>query len=102
MSAVYLYDDAAARRFEPYASTRPLSELVAGIALIRERWRQAMQPSDGLFFLAGERHADFDEPGAVAASGVIPAGSIVVNSRCVPQLPADPQSVARRVAPCTM
>ncbi len=61
-----------------------------------------MQPSDGPFFLAGERHADFDEPGAVAANGVIPAGSIVVNSRCVPQLPADPQAVARRVAPCTM
>jgi UDP-N-acetylglucosamine diphosphorylase / glucose-1-phosphate thymidylyltransferase / UDP-N-acetylgalactosamine diphosphorylase / glucosamine-1-phosphate N-acetyltransferase / galactosamine-1-phosphate N-acetyltransferase len=102
MSAVYLYDDAAARRFEPFASTRPISELVAGIALIRERWRLAMQPSDGLFFIAGERHADFDEPGAVAANGVIPAGSIVVNSRCVPQLPADTQSVARRVAPCTM
>ena len=24
-----------------------------------------MQPSNGLFFMAGERHADFDEPGAV-------------------------------------
>jgi len=102
VSAVYLYDDAIARRFEPFASTRPVSELVAGVALIRERWRQHMQPSNGLFFLAGERHADFDEPGAVAANGVIPAGSIVVNSRCVPQLPADPQAVARRVAPCTM
>jgi UDP-N-acetylglucosamine diphosphorylase/glucosamine-1-phosphate N-acetyltransferase len=102
VSAVYLYDDAVARRFEPFASTRPVSELVAGVSLIRERWRQHMQPSDGLFFLAGERHADFDEPGAVAANGVIPGGSIVVNSRCVPQLPADPQAVARRVAPCTM
>jgi UDP-N-acetylglucosamine diphosphorylase/glucosamine-1-phosphate N-acetyltransferase len=102
MSAVYLYDDAAARRFEPFASTRPVSELVAGVALIRERWRQAMLPSDGIFFLAGERHDDFDEAGATPATGVIPAGSIVVNSRCVPHLPADPQSVARRVAPCTM
>lgn len=102
MSRVYLYDDAIARRFEPFASTRPISELVAGIALIRERWRQAMQPDDGIFFIAGERHEDFDEPGAVAATGVMPAGSIVVNSRCIPQLPADPQSVARRVAPCTM
>ena len=102
MSAVYLYDDATARRFEPFASTRPVSELVAGIALIRERWRQAMQPSNGIFFIAGERHEDFDEAGAIAATGVMPAGSIVVNSRCVPQLPVDPQAVSRRVAPCTM
>ena len=60
MGAVYLYDDPTARRFEPFASTRPVSELVAGVALIRERWRQHMQPSTGPFFLASERHADFD------------------------------------------
>lgn len=102
MSALYLYDDRAARRFEPFASTRPVSEMVAGTALIRERWRLALQPADGVFFLAGRRHDDFDEPGARPAAGVIPAGAVVANSRCVPQLPSDPQSVARRMAPCTM
>ena len=42
MSAVYLYDDARARGFEPFALTRPVGELRAGALLVRERWARAL------------------------------------------------------------
>lgn len=100
--ALYLYDDARARTFEPFASTRPVSELVAGAALIRERWKTAMQPSK-TFFLAGDRHTDFDETDdSRSATGQIPAGSIIANARCAPAIPEDIANVARRLATCSM
>ncbi|HVX39061.1 MAG TPA: putative sugar nucleotidyl transferase [Gemmatimonadaceae bacterium] len=104
MSALYLYDDARARTFEPFASTRPVSEMVAGIALIRERWRVALQPGgDPIYFLAGQRHRDFDEgDGSRPADGIIPAGSIVINARCVPGVPSDIRSLHQRTATSTM
>ena len=40
MSALYLYDDAKAREFEPFTLTRPVSELIAGAAIIRDRWER--------------------------------------------------------------
>jgi UDP-N-acetylglucosamine diphosphorylase/glucosamine-1-phosphate N-acetyltransferase len=101
MTALYLYDDLRARSFEPFASTRPISEMVAGTALIRRRWSAALAPATA-HFLAGPRHFDFDEPGATAATGTIPAGSIIALSRCVPALPADPANVSRRAATCSM
>ena len=101
MTALYLYDDLRARSFEPFASTRPISEMVAGTALIRRRWGAALASATA-HFLAGLRHLDFDEPGATAATGTIPAGSIVALSRCVPALPADPANVSRRAATCSM
>jgi hypothetical protein len=39
---LYLYDDAAARAFEPFASTRPAGELRAGAELVRRRWERAL------------------------------------------------------------
>src|SRR5215218_8417340 len=103
MTAVYLYDDARARAFEPFASTRPLSEMVAGIATIRERWKMVLQPTDGIQFIAGARHMDFEgESGAMAATGAIPRGSIVVNARAVPVLPTDLAKAAQRAASCTL
>jgi UDP-N-acetylglucosamine diphosphorylase/glucosamine-1-phosphate N-acetyltransferase len=102
MTAVYLYDDAAARRLEPFASTRPVSELRAGALLIRERWCAALQ-LDAPRFLAGDRHRDFDEPGAArAAEGLLPAGSIVANARCAPALPSDMAHARRSAATCSM
>jgi UDP-N-acetylglucosamine diphosphorylase/glucosamine-1-phosphate N-acetyltransferase len=90
MSDFYLYDDQRARTFEPFASTRPVSELVAGAILIRERWRTALQPDGEPRFLAGARHRTFEEPGAArAAAGTIPAGAIVANARCAPAVPDD-------------
>jgi UDP-N-acetylglucosamine diphosphorylase/glucosamine-1-phosphate N-acetyltransferase len=101
MTTLYLYDDTRARAFEPFASARPVSELVAGTMLIRDRWRHALQPSD-IQFIAGPRLEHFDEPGAKAATGMIPSGSVIALSRCAPALPADPSKVARRSATCSM
>lgn len=102
MTALYLYDDARARTFEPFASTRPLSEMVSGAVLIRERWKSVLQPSE-TFFLSGASHEFFDEGIETApAGGMIPAGSIIANARCIPTIPADIPNVARRAATCSM
>ena len=110
-TSVFLYDDARARSFEPFASTRPIAEMRAGIATIRERWVVALQGVGSTHFLAGKRHQDFDESnlrldGAIASPAptphVIPAGSIVVNSRCAPAIPSDVRRQAQRTATCSM
>ena len=98
MTTLYLYDDEHARHFEPFASTRPVGEMRAGAALIRERWC-ALIPNTAVEFLAGPRAVDFEEPDAPhAARGVVKAGSIVVNTRCVPALPTDAARRQRRAA----
>jgi UDP-N-acetylglucosamine diphosphorylase/glucosamine-1-phosphate N-acetyltransferase len=87
MSAVYLYDDARARRFEPFALTRPAGELRAGALLVRERWARALgAPVAG--HLTSPHLAGFEEPGAapVIESGSIPAGTWVANARYLPAL----------------
>jgi len=85
---LYLYDDATARQFQPFALTRPVSELRAGTDVIRARWEHvAGTRASGV--IAAEHLADFDEldaPIVVGADTVIPAGAIVVNSRCVVSL----------------
>jgi UDP-N-acetylglucosamine diphosphorylase/glucosamine-1-phosphate N-acetyltransferase len=85
MSALYFYDDVRARQFEPFALTRPVSELRAGTSLIRKRWERATSfASAG--FISSPHLANFEEgaaPPAMAPKSEIPAGSIVVNSRCV-------------------
>jgi UDP-N-acetylglucosamine diphosphorylase/glucosamine-1-phosphate N-acetyltransferase len=103
MTMVVLYDDLKARRFEPYASTRPVSEMVAGTSLIRERWKIALQPTKGAQFVAGPRMVDFEEGDETSpAIGVIPAGSIVANARCVPAFPSDIARAAERAASCSL
>jgi UDP-N-acetylglucosamine diphosphorylase/glucosamine-1-phosphate N-acetyltransferase len=103
MSPVVLYDDQRARTFEPFASARPMSEMVAGIATIRDRWKAVLAPMDAMQFCAGPRHGDFDDGASlVAASGLIPRGSVIVNSRAVPLLPHEPEKMSRRSAACTM
>lgn len=102
MTALYLYDDAKARTFEPFASTRPFSELISGGALIRDRWRAALQPTQ-TYFISSGIHRDFDESTeSTPATDEIPAGSIVANARCVPAIPDDIPNVARRAATCSM
>ena len=85
MSALYFFDDARARQFEPFALTRPGSELRAGTSLIRRRWERATGlQSAG--FISSAHLAHFEEgnaPPALAPKSEIPAGSIVVNTRCV-------------------
>ena len=86
MNALILYDDAIAREFEPFALTRPVSELRAGIELIRRRWETAVGATARGF--VGATHLDsFDELDAPsAATGEIPSGTIVANSRCAARL----------------
>jgi UDP-N-acetylglucosamine diphosphorylase/glucosamine-1-phosphate N-acetyltransferase len=85
MSALYFYDDARARRFEPFALTRPGSELRAGTSLIRKRWERATS-LESAGFISSPHLANFEEgkaPPAATPKAEIPAGSIVVNTRCV-------------------
>ena len=93
MTHLYLYDDARARSFEPFASTRPLSEMRSGTALLRERWQLAI-PASVAQFVAGHRLVEFEEPEAAAPALSMRAGSIVVNTRCAPALLFD--AVRRR------
>ena len=92
MSAVYLYDDARARAFEPFALTRPVGELRAGALLVRERWTRALGAAVaghiGAPVLAG-----FEEPGSapVVGSVTLPAGSWIANARFAPALNRAPQ-----------
>lgn len=87
MSLFYLYDDARARTFEPFAFSRPLGEVRAGALLIRQRWERALGVSCAGFL--GAPHLgdfeEFDAPPAVAAMA-LPAGAIVVNARALPAL----------------
>jgi UDP-N-acetylglucosamine diphosphorylase/glucosamine-1-phosphate N-acetyltransferase len=86
VSGIFLYDDAHAREFEPFALTRPMSDMVAGTALQRERWQTALQmPVAGI--LTGAHLADFDEASSSpTARGGIPARSVIANTRFVPKL----------------
>lgn len=87
MSGLVLYDDAKARSFEPFALTRPVSELRAGAVLIRERWEAALGVKS-LGFIGPPHLDDFEEPTAPGAfrAAQVPAGSIVVNARALPAL----------------
>src|SRR5579871_2297848 len=83
-----LFDDATARTFEPFALTRPLGELRFGATLLRERWEQAAG-GQAMGQIAVAHLADFAEesaPPILRPDRSIPAGTIVVNTRCVPAL----------------
>lgn len=88
MTALFLYDDARAREFEPFALTRPISEMVAGALLQRERWQTALHMSVAGIITAGHL-ASFAEGSAppIVRDG-IPAGSVIANARFVPRLTA--------------
>ncbi len=97
MTAIVLYDDARARRFEPFALTRPAGELRAGALLIRERWTRAL----GLTvsgFVGGAHLSSFDEAGAPNAVDGIARGAIIANARFAPQLLAANPTAARWLA----
>jgi UDP-N-acetylglucosamine diphosphorylase/glucosamine-1-phosphate N-acetyltransferase len=85
---LYLFDDARARPFEPFALTRPVSELRAGAEIIRGRWER-ISGTKAYGFIASAHLNDFDEAGAapsVSTEATIPAGSVIANSRFVPSL----------------
>lgn len=87
MNSLFLWDDATARLFAPFALTRPVGELRAGAALIRERWERLFGVvAEG--FVSAPRLDDFEELGAPPAATLIPAGAVIVNARCIPALDA--------------
>ncbi|MEO6526668.1 MAG: putative sugar nucleotidyl transferase [Gemmatimonadaceae bacterium] len=93
MSGIYLYDDAVARGFEPFALTRPVGELRAGALLVRERWERALGlPAAG--HVTSPHLAGFSEPGSAAVldRAWMPAGSWMVNARFAPALSRAPQA----------
>jgi UDP-N-acetylglucosamine diphosphorylase/glucosamine-1-phosphate N-acetyltransferase len=75
--------------------------MVAGTMLIRERWTSLLGADDARF-LAGPRHADFDEPGTHLATETIPAGSIIVNARYAPVLSVNMARAERTAATCSV
>lgn len=88
MTQIYLYDDEQARRFEPFALTRPLSEMRAGTELIRRRWEIAFGTgARAVAFVSGPHLEQFEELDAPPpAQEEIPAGAILANARCAPAL----------------
>ncbi len=97
MTGFYLYDDATARTFEPFALTRPAGELRAGALLIRERWLATLGVP-ALGYVAAPHLASFREPDAppvVVPGSRLEAGSWLVNSRFAPKLAELPASELR-------
>jgi len=96
VTGLYLYDDSIAREFEPFSLTRPTSELMAGVAIIRERWER-VSGAKAVGFISSPHLDHFDEDGApraVAADATIPAGSLIANSRFVPAIATNLQATA--------
>lgn len=88
MKRLYLYDDSTAREFQPFALTRPVSELRAGAELIRLRWeRVARTRSYGFISSAHlENFEEMDSPPSVHAEATVPPGSVIASSRFVAAL----------------
>ena len=95
MTALVLYDDAQARSFEPFALTRPISELRAGALLTRQRWERASGEA-AAGFLGASHLSDFDDPDAPHALAAIPRGALVGNARFAPALDTRPSPGAAR------
>jgi UDP-N-acetylglucosamine diphosphorylase/glucosamine-1-phosphate N-acetyltransferase len=82
-SPLILYDDRTARAFEPFALTRPVSELRAGAEVIRRRWERTLGRRAAGFVSAPHLvgFEEFDAPPAWTA--VLPAGAVLANARAV-------------------
>jgi UDP-N-acetylglucosamine diphosphorylase/glucosamine-1-phosphate N-acetyltransferase len=82
MNSIVCYDDEAARRWEPFALTRPASELRAGTEIVRRRWEIALR-AEASGFVGAPHLVDFEELDAPhMVVGDIAAGTIIVQSRC--------------------
>src|SRR5687768_164901 len=83
---LWLYDDARARAFEPFALTRPASAMLAGTRSVRDRWMLVFGFESAVALCSAHLAGTHDtEAGAAPDEATdIPAGSVVVNSRCIP------------------
>jgi len=84
---ITVYDDAIARGFEPFATSRPLSEMRAGALLVRERWETALGVGSGGFISRPhlQGFAEFEAPPFVNGQSLA-AGTWLVNARALPYL----------------
>ena len=83
---IVLYDDARARTFEPFATSRPLGEMRVGALLVRERWERVLGDRV-LGFVSGahlEGFSELDAPAPMAET--VLAGTWIVNTRSIPHL----------------
>lgn len=99
-----LLDDARARRFEPFALTRPIGSLRIGAVRQTDRWERVAGFAPAIH-IAAAHLADYEEPGGrtVAGGSTLPAGTLLVNARSIPALDAraadaDTVEIAGRVA----
>jgi len=81
---LFVFDDARARRWAPFATTRPVAELLHGCMTLRERAELAFDVRcEGL--LVGDGLQGFDEPGTPATVALASLGSrgarVLVSSR---------------------
>lgn len=88
MKRLYLYDDSGARGFQPFALTRPVSELRAGAEIIRLRWERVARTKAYGFISSPhlENFEELDAPPSVQGEKTIPAGSVIASSRFVASL----------------
>jgi UDP-N-acetylglucosamine diphosphorylase/glucosamine-1-phosphate N-acetyltransferase len=82
---IVFHDDATARGFEPFALTRPIATLVAGVMPIAARWEVLGAESAG--FIGAEHLSEYEHEG-FAAAGEPKVGTIIANSRFAPALDA--------------
>lgn len=90
IAKIVFFDDSKARQFEPFALTRPASELICGALVTRERWERFLGATTA-GFIGAQHLRNFDETGSAkelrAGSNIqLPAGTVVVNSRCIVSL----------------
>ena len=85
-ATVVIFDDGVARTFEPFARSRPIAEVRAGALLVRERWEHVIGSRLDAFAARVELadFAEFEAPPFVCSE--VPAGSIILNSRALPDL----------------
>lgn len=88
---IVLVDDPVARRWEPFALTRPVGELRVGAWTVRERVEAALEGTC-VGHLTAPHLAEFDEPWAPPVLAALPepghGGLVVWQSRAVPSLGA--------------
>ena len=82
---VLFHDDSVARGFEPFALTRPIATLVAGVMPIGARWEVLGGETVG--FLGADHLADFEQDD-YRASAEPKSGTVIANSRFAPALDA--------------
>lgn len=83
---LWLYDDARARTFEPFALTRPASAMLAGTRLVRDRWMLVFGFETAVVLCAPHLAGLHDSAPGLPSEDTsdIPVGSVIANARCIP------------------